>query len=213
MKEERLARVALERLRVQVEGEGSPLCDALVPASAPVRAAPFGPLVAQGPRARECVDEYATLVEAILEGYLLHYGGGRVFDSPSPELRLLAGDYLYAFGLARLAELGDIDAIDELADLISLCAQAHAAAPDGAEGRTAWRLTGALWALAALAIGAGDWPEHREAKRRAREEGIAVSEHVLDVASARAEQLGLEHHLGRALIGFDRVTGGEFAKT
>jgi len=39
---------------------------------------------------------------------------------------LLAGDHLYALGLARLAALGDLDAVAELADVISLSAQAHA---------------------------------------------------------------------------------------
>ena len=31
-----------------------------------------------------------------------------------PDLRLLAGDALYALGLARLAERGDLDAVAEL---------------------------------------------------------------------------------------------------
>jgi hypothetical protein len=44
-----------------------------------------------------------------------------------PDLRLLAGDTLYAQGLARLAQLRDIGAVAELADLISLCAWAEAA--------------------------------------------------------------------------------------
>jgi hypothetical protein len=36
----------------------------------------------------------------------------------------MAGDRLYALGLARLAELGDLQAVGELADVISLAAQA-----------------------------------------------------------------------------------------
>jgi fructose-1,6-bisphosphatase I len=36
------------------------------------------------------------------------------------DLRLLAGDALYALGLARLAEAGDLDAVAELADVIAL---------------------------------------------------------------------------------------------
>ena len=43
-----------------------------------------------------------------------------------PDLALLAGDRLYALGLARLAELGDLEAVAELADVISLAAQAQA---------------------------------------------------------------------------------------
>ena len=52
------------------------------------------------------------------------------------DLRLLAGDALYALGLARLAEAGDLEAVAELSDLISLTAQAQA------EGRPSGR---GLW--------------------------------------------------------------------
>ena len=48
---------------------------------------------------------------------------GRVED---PDLALLLGDQLYALGLSRLAELGDLEAVAELADVISLLAQARA---------------------------------------------------------------------------------------
>jgi hypothetical protein len=68
----------------------------------------------------------AFVLEAVYEGYLLHYGSPRAFRGMDPDLRLLAGDTLYALGLARLAERGDIDAVAELADLISLCAWAEA---------------------------------------------------------------------------------------
>src|SRR6201999_3642165 len=68
----------------------------------------------------------AYVLEAVREGYELHYGEPRAFAGMEPDLRLLAGDALYAQGLARLAELGDLPAIAELADLISSCAHAHA---------------------------------------------------------------------------------------
>jgi hypothetical protein len=42
------------------------------------------------------------------------------------DLALLAGDSLYALGLARLAEEGDLKAVAKLADLITGCAKAHA---------------------------------------------------------------------------------------
>ena len=57
--------------------------------------------------------------------YLLHYGEPRAFVGMDADLRLLAGDALYAQGLARLAEPGDLEAVAELADLISLCAWAR----------------------------------------------------------------------------------------
>jgi len=66
------------------------------------------------------------VLEAIREGYELHYGTPRAFAGMDDDLRLLAGDALYALGLSRLAETGDLEAVAELADLISACAQAHA---------------------------------------------------------------------------------------
>lgn len=70
--------------------------------------------------------EYALVVEAVREGYLLHYGQPRLLAGHDPDLALLAGDYLYALGLDRLATLGDTRAVAILADLISDCARLHA---------------------------------------------------------------------------------------
>jgi hypothetical protein len=76
----------------------------------------------------------AFVVEAVREGFELHYGSPRAFDGMEEDLRLLAGDALYALGLARLADRGDLAAVAELADLISRSAQAQAeGAPDAAE--------------------------------------------------------------------------------
>ena len=66
------------------------------------------------------------VLEAVYEGYLLHYGEPRAFRGMDADLRLLAGDALYALGLSRLAEKGDLEAVAELSDLISLTAQAQA---------------------------------------------------------------------------------------
>jgi hypothetical protein len=74
------------------------------------------------------------VLDAVREGYELHYGTPRVFAGMDDDLRLLAGDALYALGLSRLADLGDLEAVAELADLISSCAQAQAeGAPEQAE--------------------------------------------------------------------------------
>jgi hypothetical protein len=81
--------------------------------------------------------EYSLLVEAVREGYLLHYAQGRVLRTPDPDLALLAGDRLYALGLDRLADLGDLDGVAVLADLISECARAHAEG-DPARAQRAW---------------------------------------------------------------------------
>jgi hypothetical protein len=66
------------------------------------------------------------VLEAVHEGYLMHYGEPRAFTGMDDDLRLLGGDSLYALGLARLAEEGDLAAVAMLADLITGCARAHA---------------------------------------------------------------------------------------
>jgi hypothetical protein len=92
---------------------------------------PLGDAAAAGERTAARADDYALLVEAIHEGYLAHYGTPRVLGSGDPDLDLLAGDHLYALGLDRLAELGDLASVEVLAGVIARCAQAHA------EGRPA----------------------------------------------------------------------------
>lgn len=84
------------------------------------------------------------VLEAVYEGYLMHYATPRAFRGMDLDLRLLAGDALYALGLARLAERGDVAAVAELADLISLTARAHA------EGRP--ELADSLWLATARAL-------------------------------------------------------------
>jgi hypothetical protein len=70
-----------------------------------------------------------------------------VVQTDDPDLALLLGDQLYALGLARLAALGDLEAVDVLADVISSLAQAHAeGAPERAED---------IWRAGAIAIGWG----------------------------------------------------------
>ncbi|HEV2770379.1 MAG TPA: hypothetical protein VGV40_09380 [Solirubrobacteraceae bacterium] len=68
----------------------------------------------------------AFAVAAVREGYLLHYGAPEVVREADAGLALLAGDRLYALGLARLAAVGDLEAVRALADLISECARSHA---------------------------------------------------------------------------------------
>jgi len=104
-----------------------------------------------GPGSFEHVDsDTAFVLEAVREGYLMHYGEPRAFrSSMEGDLRLLAGDALYAQGLSRLAERGDLDAVAELTDLISGCARVQI------EGRP--ELAERLWRAAAdrLSGGAG----------------------------------------------------------
>jgi hypothetical protein len=149
----------LSRLALVLEEEGGlPAGSVVVPGDGAERR--FGALAAAGPRAADRPDDYALLVEAIREGYLLHYAVGRVVSPHDPDLALLAGDRLYALGLARLAALGDLDAVAELADVIALAAQAHAAGEAD--------LAEAAWEAGVTAVGWGTSPAHEAAKAAAR---------------------------------------------
>ena len=89
-----------------------------------------------------CEPSFALGVETIYEGYLLHYGRPRLFAPADDDTALLLGDYLYAHGLVRVAATGSVEAVHDLAELISLCAQARA---DGRAGEAeAWAATAAL---------------------------------------------------------------------
>jgi hypothetical protein len=83
----------------------------------------------------------------IYEGSRLHYGPQRVIRIEDPDLALLLGDQLYALGLARLAALGDLEAVGVLADVIAAVAQAHAS--------TDARAASAAWERGARAVGWG----------------------------------------------------------
>jgi hypothetical protein len=78
------------------------------------------------------------VLEAVHEGYLLHYGEPNGFRGMDEDLALLAGDSLYALGLQRLAEEGNLVAVARLANLITNCAKAHAES-DPAAAADLWR--------------------------------------------------------------------------
>lgn len=141
----------------------------------------LGMLAAAGPRAAGAPGEYALVVESVREGYLLHYGTPRLLAGADADLALLAGDYLYATGLARLAELGDLDAVRELSDLISLSAHIHG---DGARGGDAADLAEALWRASACVVGYGGGENHEAAKDAAREGDPAAIDGLVGVAEA-----------------------------
>jgi hypothetical protein len=125
----------LPRLAALVRGDGGLLAAAIEPE--PSGATPHGDAVAHGPRAQGHPADLPLVLEAVREGYLLHYGAPRLMTRADDDLALLAGDRLYALGLARLAELGDLGAVRILADVISDSARAHAElAPKRA--RAAW---------------------------------------------------------------------------
>jgi hypothetical protein len=161
--------------------------------------AALGALAAAGPRAAAAPGDYLLLVEAIREGYLLHYGTPRLIEAGDPDLRLLAGDFLYALGLERLAAHGDLEAVRELADLISLSAQLHV----GGAGEEA-PAAKALWLASAAAVGAGAAEAHERAKNALRDGDERATELLAAAASEIAAGAGIESDLERAseAIGF-----------
>jgi hypothetical protein len=152
----------IDRLRAAVREAGSPLAAVLGDEPGPAGDAVAEParVAAAGPRAAAARDEVELAVAAIHEGYRLHYARSRALPIDDPDLALLAGDRLYALGLSRLAELGDLVAIGELADVIALSAQAHAGDDE--------ELACATWEAGAAAIGWGPDDRTAAAKDRAR---------------------------------------------
>jgi hypothetical protein len=168
----------LDRLSATVRDRGGLLAEA-VEYAADGTPTPHGDTAAAGPRSAADPARYALLVEAIREGYLLHYGAGRVVSSADADLALLAGDQLYAIGLAELADLGDLDAVGELADVISLTAAAQAVADED--------LAEAVWDAGAVAVGWGATPGHHAAKALARAGDSSAAE-ALRVAARAARE-------------------------
>jgi hypothetical protein len=170
----------IDRLRAAVRESGSPLADVMSAAPAdPASADGADPvaLAASGPRAAAHRDDVELALTAVLEGCLLHYGRPRALKITDPDLALLAGDRLYALGLARLAAIGDLNAIAELADIISLSAQAHTAGDEA--------LALAVWHAGAASIGWGADAATDAAKERARA-GDAGAAEALHAAARRA---------------------------
>jgi hypothetical protein len=159
----------------------------------------LGMLAAAGRRAAKVPGEYSLLIEAVREGYLLHYGCPRVVVGTDPDLALLAGDYLYALGLRRLATLGDLESVRELSDLISLSAQVHARRDADASRADA------LWLSSMVAIAAGPSPRHERAKAALRTESAEAASELLCEARHRAVQAGISTALQRSAgaIGLD----------
>jgi hypothetical protein len=107
-----------------------------------------------------CEPRFALGVETIYEGYLLHFGRPRLFAPADADTALLLGDYLYAHGLVRIAATGSAAAVHDLAELISLCAQAQAEGTDGD-----WT----AWAATAPSLGAGTLDRPRALLRELRD--------------------------------------------
>ena len=156
-------------------GESPLWSDALRPEDERTRVAVFSPLAPE---------ELGLGLETIYEGYLVHYGESRLFSPPDDDAALLLGDYLYAHGLVRVAETGNVAAVADLAELISLCAQARAEGRDG---------DGAAWAATAARLGQGGLEPARE-DLRARGDGSALEAVALEAAGAEPVHEALAAH-------------------
>jgi hypothetical protein len=151
-------RVVWERIAADASAESALWAEALLPVEERAPEPVFSTLAPQ---------VLALGVETIYEGYLVHYGRSRLFAQANRDVALLLGDYLYAHGLVRVAEAGDVDAVADLAELISLCAQGRAEGRDG---------DGAAWAATAAVLGQGGLEEAREALRSRADAGALEAE-------------------------------------
>ena len=168
----------LTRLAQELTAEGGLLAAALRPHGPLISVTDpeLGRLTAAGPRAAAAPERYALVIEAVREAHLLHAGTARVLDAEDRDLAILAGDRLYALGLALLAELGDLPAVRELADLIALCALAGATRDH--------ELADAAWLAGASAVGYGTTPQLEAAKISARAGYSAAPGLLIEAATA-----------------------------
>ncbi len=156
-----------------LRAQGGTISEVVVRDLAPGRTGP-AQIAAAGPRAEGSEAEYELLIEMIFEGSLLHYGNPRVIATDDRDLALLLGDQLYAMGLERLSVLGDLVAVAELADVISLVSQAHAHGDEA--------LAAAVWKAGAVAVGWGPSDAHGKAKRLTRDAGAGAAAALLAAA-------------------------------
>ena len=126
-------------------------------------------------------------LETIYEGYLLHYGRPRLFEPIDGDTALLLGDYLYAHGLVRIAERHVVQAVADLAELISICAQVRA------EGRSD---DGPAWAASAALLGDGVLDGARAAFRE-QASSVALLSLARGAVGERAVEQALQAHQAR----------------
>jgi len=131
-------------------------------------------------------DRYALGIETIYEGYLLHYGRPRLFAPEDQDAALLLGDYLYAHGLVRIEEVGTVEAVSDLAELIALCAYLRA---EGIGG------DGQVWSATAAVLGRGELEEGRAAIRLDNDPGPL--ERLARREAGKSVDAALAAHRGR----------------
>jgi hypothetical protein len=119
-----------ETIAQEAERESTLWASALLPEPKREEVLVFSPLTEE---------RFALGIESIYEGYLLHYGRARIFLPADRDAAILLGDYLFAHGLVRITALGDVEAVEQLAELLSLCA--HLRAEGRAGDGKAWAAT------------------------------------------------------------------------
>jgi hypothetical protein len=132
-------------------------------------------------------DRYALGIETIYEGYLLHYGEPRLFAPEDEDAALLLGDYLYAHGLVRIEDVGSVEAVSDLAELIALCAYLRAERIAG---------DGAVWAATASVLGRGALDDGRSRLRLDNDPNPLEQLARAEAGDAAVEQ-ALHTHRGR----------------
>jgi hypothetical protein len=139
----------------------------------------FSPLTAE---------QFAIGLETIYEGYLVHYASGRLFAPSDADTALLLGDYLYAHGLVRVAELHDVAAVADLSELISLSSQLRAEEAPG---------DGPLWAATAALLGSGNGLDEARAALRLRGDAEGLESAARAAAGDDAVERALAAHARR----------------
>ena len=121
-------------------------------------------------------ERFAQGLELVYAGYVAHYGRRRPDDEDGG---LLAGDDLYARGLAEIAALGEPAAVADLAELLARCAELRGQNEPG---------DGELWAASAALLGSG--PLQADADPGGLARAAAGDEAVARALAAHAERIG-----------------------
>jgi len=135
-------------------------------------------------------ERYALGIETIYEGYLLHYGQPRLFTPKDGDTALLLGDYLYAHGLVRVEQVGTVEAVNDLAELIAMCAYLQAEQITG---------DGAAWAATAAWLGRGALDPGRTSLRLDNDPG-PLERLARESAGDPAVERALELHRARLTV-------------